>query len=115
MISQEQFTKIELEHGCGYWNLCWEHACPCAITTEHKGLRQDIWDSMVEENKKIVEEYDREYNNGHWDDSRDEEDHGDYFDTPEMEYICEECGNEIDIITAARYGDKCYDCKFGIK
>ncbi len=29
MLSQEQFEKIESEHGCGYWNLCWEHACQC--------------------------------------------------------------------------------------
>lgn len=78
MITQEQFDKIELEHGCGYWNLCWEHACPCAITVEHKGLRQDIWNSIVEENKKITEEYDKEWNNGHWDDSGDEEDYKDY-------------------------------------
>lgn len=63
MITQEQFTKIEYEHGCGYWNLCWDHACPCAITVEHKGLRQDIWDSMVKENKEIVEEYEKEFGN----------------------------------------------------
>lgn len=58
MISKEQFEKIESEHGCGYWELCWEHACPCAITTENKGLREDIYKGFIEENKKISEEYD---------------------------------------------------------
>lgn len=101
MISQEQFTKIEYEHGCGYWNLCWEHACPCAITVEHKGLRQDIWDSMVEENKKIVEEYEREWNNGHWDDSGDDcEEEDDYWkDDYDYDYgnECPFCHCEIDL------------------
>lgn len=49
MISPERFYELELEHGCGYWNVCWEHACPCAITTENKGLREDIYNSLVEE------------------------------------------------------------------
>ena len=94
MISQEQFTQIEYEHGCGYWNLCWEHACPCAITVEHKGLRQDIWDSMIEENKQITDEYEKEWNNGHWDDSGDEEDYNmdDYEDyDSENEQECPFC------------------------
>lgn len=77
MISQEQFAKLEYEHGCGYWNLCWEHACPCAITVEHKGLRQDIWNSMVEENKQIAEQYTEECEN---DDSYYEEDMDDYLE-----------------------------------
>jgi len=57
MLSQEEFKKIESEHGCGYWNLCWEHACPCAITTENKGLREDIYNGFIEENKKLTDEY----------------------------------------------------------
>ena len=56
MISQEQFNRIESEHGCGYWNICWEHACPCAITTENKGLSQDLWNGFVEENRQLVEQ-----------------------------------------------------------
>ena len=57
MISQERFNEIELEHGCGYWNECWEHACPCAITTENKGLRKDIWDEFKEEQAELEEKY----------------------------------------------------------
>jgi len=58
MISKEQFEKIESEHGCGYWELCWEHACPCAITTENKGLQEKIYNGFIEENKRLSEEYD---------------------------------------------------------
>ena len=54
-ITQEQFNKIDMEYGCGYWHLCWEHACPCAITTEDKGLREDIYNSFIEENNSMID------------------------------------------------------------
>jgi hypothetical protein len=57
MISQGKFNEIELEHGCGYWNICTEHACPCAITTENKGLKQNIWDDFIKENEELAKEY----------------------------------------------------------
>lgn len=38
VISQEKLNQIESEYGCGYYHLCWGKACPCAITTENKGL-----------------------------------------------------------------------------
>ena len=57
MLTQEQFDKIEMEHGCGYWNVCWEHACPCAITTENKGLTLEIYDSMIEETREVINGY----------------------------------------------------------
>ncbi|WP_315072618.1 hypothetical protein [uncultured Clostridium sp.] len=57
MLSKEEFEKIELEHGCGYWNLCWEHTCPCAITAENKGLREDIYNGFIEENRKLSKVY----------------------------------------------------------
>ena len=56
MISQEKFDQIELEHGCGYWYVCWEHACPCAITTENKGLQEGIYKSLVAEAVKVADE-----------------------------------------------------------
>lgn len=49
MISRKTFDQIELEHGCGYWNVCWEHACPCAITTENKGYSEEIYNSLKKE------------------------------------------------------------------
>lgn len=93
MLTQEQFNKIELEHGCGYWNLCWEHACPCAITTENKGLTESIYNSFIEENNRIAEEYDT-------------------FDCDDLVHYerCRECGNlheENDLINGLCYS--CYD------
>ncbi|WP_105176883.1 hypothetical protein [Clostridium cagae] len=57
MISQDEFNKIEAEHGCGYWNVCWEHACPCAITTENKGLQENIYKSLVKEAEEVAESF----------------------------------------------------------
>ena len=65
MISQKQFNNLEIEHGCGYYNMCCDHACPCAITVENKGLQKSIYDGMSEENRQMA----KEWNNGHWDDS----------------------------------------------
>lgn len=56
MISQEKFKEIELQHGCGYWNECCEKSCPCAIVTENKGLRQDIWDDFKKEQEELEKE-----------------------------------------------------------
>ena len=100
MITQEQFKNLEYEHGCGYWNLCWEHACPCAITIENKGLQQCIWDSMVKENKEIAEEYSEECEK---DDNYYEEDdpYDDFdweYDDYEEEYECPFCHQIIDFV-----------------
>lgn len=56
MISQEQFDRLYLQYGCGYWNVCWEHACPCAITTEDKGLQESIYNSLVKEAQEVSEQ-----------------------------------------------------------
>ena len=58
MITQQKFDEVESIYGCGYWNVCWEHACPCAITTENKGLQKSIYDSLVDNTRQIAEQYD---------------------------------------------------------
>ena len=86
MISQETFNKLELEYGCGYWNLCWKHACPCAITVENKGLQQSIYDSMCEENRLMAKQSDIEdsYNDIVYDceDAYEDERNDDYYECP---------------------------------
>jgi hypothetical protein len=52
MISQEKFHELEMQYGCGYWNVCWEHACPCAITTENKGLQESKYNRLIQEAKE---------------------------------------------------------------
>lgn len=72
MISQEKFNEIESNYGCGYWNVCWEHACPCAIITEHKGLQEDIYIGLLDEAQKVADSF--------------EEDNDDYFEHDEINY-----------------------------
>ncbi len=90
MISKEQFEKIESEHGCGYWKLCWEHACPCAITTENKGLREDIYNGFIKENDELddieIPHYEKCPECGGW------EDENDFIDG-----VCSVCHNECQV------------------
>lgn len=68
MISQEQFDSLESQYGCGYWNVCWEHACPCAITTEDKGLQESIYYALDKEAKDMVDNMnDDDLNYDNWD------------------------------------------------
>lgn len=60
MISQEQFDEMEMEYDCGYYFECCDRSCPCAITVEHKGLTQEIWDDFKKEQKELRENYDPE-------------------------------------------------------
>lgn len=75
MISQEKFYELEMQYGCGYWNICWEHACPCAITTESKGLQESIYNSLVEDLRKQVE---MEFDNYDYEDFEDWYNHDEY-------------------------------------
>ncbi|MGH4125118.1 MAG: hypothetical protein ACREV6_19555 [Clostridium sp.] len=59
MISQEKFDQIEIDYDCGYWLECCERCCPCAITTESKGLTQEIWDGFKKEQKELRESIDK--------------------------------------------------------
>jgi hypothetical protein len=60
MLSQQRFNEIDSEYSCGYYHLCWEKACPCAITTENKGLTKEIYDGFIEENRRLSEELDED-------------------------------------------------------
>ena len=90
MISKEKFDEVEAEHGCGYWNVCWEHACPCAITTENKGLQENIYNSLVQEAKEVSESFE-----------------DDDIELPQYE-VCKKCGNvfeEFELTCGL-----CFDC-----
>lgn len=81
MISQKNFHELEMQYGCGYWNVCWEHACPCAITTENKGLQESIYNSLVQESREQVE---MEFDNDDYEDfdnwyNHDEDEFDDYY------------------------------------
>jgi hypothetical protein len=80
MISEEQFKALEYEHGCGYWNVCWEHACPCAITTENKGYSEEIYNSLVQEAREVAELFAEEDDDYY---PKDTYDNDDYYDDEE--------------------------------
>ena len=61
MLSEKTFKEMEMNYGCGYWGMCYEHSCPCAIVTENKGLKESIYNGFIEENRKLTEEYERGY------------------------------------------------------
>ena len=90
MISQEKFDNLEVEYGCGYWNVCWEHACPCAITTENKGLQESIYYSLLQEAREVAEQAERddwEYERTHSHEEYEYEDDDIYEDEYYEEHI----------------------------
>lgn len=88
MISQEEFDKIEMEKGCGYWYECTDRACPCAITMENKGLTKEIWEGFKEEQQDMLDSLeDFEY---------------------ESIMICPKCGQEVEELDLDE--DICDDC-----
>lgn len=49
-MDKEQFERIEAKteeiygFGCGYWRVCDDRGCPCALTG--KGFDEDIYEKM---------------------------------------------------------------------
>lgn len=49
-MDKEQFERIEVKtegiygFGCGYWKVCDDRGCPCALTD--KGFDEDIYEEM---------------------------------------------------------------------
>lgn len=53
-MDKETFLKIEYEteakygFGCGYWRVCDDHACACALSS--KGFDAEIYEKMRKAN-----------------------------------------------------------------
>lgn len=46
-MNKELFEKIEVKHGCGYWYVCDDHACPCHPTAPvSKGFDEEVYKRM---------------------------------------------------------------------
>ena len=56
MYTQQQFDNIESKYGCGYYNMCTDRGCPCAVTTENKGLQLSIYKSFLKEQEEARKE-----------------------------------------------------------
>lgn len=63
MITEEQFNKIELIRGCGYWNVCDDRACPCSPDAAvSKGYNQDVYARMQKQDEEYRRQLERELN-----------------------------------------------------
>jgi len=53
MINKEKFEEIEMKHGCGYWNVCEDHACSCSPSAAvSQGYNQEVYASMQRQQEK---------------------------------------------------------------
>ena len=53
MIDQKRFDEIEIDHGCGYWFVCDDHACACSSTAAvSQGFNKDVYASMQRQNEE---------------------------------------------------------------
>lgn len=49
-MHQEMFEEDESKHGCGYYSVCIEHACPCSSTAAvSQGFNEEVWQRLSEE------------------------------------------------------------------
>lgn len=42
-LHREQYNKDIREHDCGYWSVCDDRACPCAIDDNVKGFDNEVY------------------------------------------------------------------------
>lgn len=60
MMTKEQFENIELRHGCGYWFVCDDHACPCSPDSPvGRGYSEEVYSSMKSQQERDRELLDR--------------------------------------------------------
>ena len=67
MITEEQFEKIGLLHGCGYWHVCDDHACGCSLSSAvGQGFDPETYASMAKSNAVAMEELNQEWEEKGW-------------------------------------------------
>jgi hypothetical protein len=55
--NRRQYEKDEGIHNCGYWSVCDDHACGCAISNNVDGFDNGVYQSMKEDLQKQAEEF----------------------------------------------------------
>ena len=46
-MDKETFEKIENKRGCGYWNVCDDHACPCSPDARvSQGYNEMVYETL---------------------------------------------------------------------
>ncbi len=52
IMNKELFKKIENEYGCGYWNVCDDHACPCGKDAKvSQGYNEAVYETLKRANE----------------------------------------------------------------
>lgn len=59
MITIEGFNEIRDEYGCGYYNICCDHGCSCALDGED--LDEKIYKKMKDDYNKEIEYLRKQY------------------------------------------------------
>lgn len=59
-IHEQIFEEDEMEHGCGYWSVCCEHACPCSPSAAvSQGFSEEVWENLAKESEDLRADYDK--------------------------------------------------------
>jgi len=54
-MNLDEFNKIKNKYGCGYWNVCLEHDCPC--TLDSKDFDSDIYNRLLSDYSETINDY----------------------------------------------------------
>lgn len=54
-LHREKYLKDLIEHDCGYWSVCLDHGCKCAIDQNVNGFDDKVWNSMHKEMMECVD------------------------------------------------------------
>jgi len=55
--NKEQYEKDVIKHDCGYWSVCDDHGCKCAIERNVSGFDNKVYNDM----RRELEEQARDY------------------------------------------------------
>lgn len=79
--NRRQYEKDMEQHDCGYWSVCDDHACGCAISNNVDGFDNGVYQNMKEDLQREAEEYDMDeydYLDSFDDDLEDDRDYDRY-------------------------------------
>ena len=48
-IDEDDFKDVEKEYGCGYWFVCSDRGCPCALSSKTVGYDEQQYRNFDEE------------------------------------------------------------------
>lgn len=55
--NRRQYEKDEGLHDCGYWSVCDDHACGCAISNNVEGFNNEVYQKWKLDLQRQAEEF----------------------------------------------------------